>query len=121
MKRAKLNRGISERISIAIQTVQGCELCLNAHTNAARAAGISPEEIDLSRTGTSEDPRIAAIVAVALKVYREPSTITDAEIAELQMLGYSTREIIDVVGIVSLNILTGAFNLLADLTPNHHS
>ncbi|NNV08326.1 alkylhydroperoxidase, partial [Geobacillus sp. MMMUD3] len=29
----------------------------------------------------------------------------------------SDREISDVVGVVSLNILTGAFNLVAGLTP----
>lgn len=121
MKRAKLKRGVSERISIAIQAQQGCELCLDSHINAARAAGIDEAEIDRSRTGTSADPAITAIIALALQIYREPTTITDEQVTALRDHGYSDREIVDVVGIVTLNILTGAFNLLAGLTPktNH--
>ncbi|MGC5533520.1 carboxymuconolactone decarboxylase family protein [Streptomyces sp. SR-10] len=117
MGRAKLDRGISERISIAIQTRQGCRLCLDAHAGAARRTGVDEGEIERARTGTSEDPGIAAIIALALQVYREPTSITDAQVISLREHGYSDRAIADVVGVVALNILTGAFNLLAGLTP----
>lgn len=117
MGRAKLDRGTSERISIAIQTRQGCRLCLDAHVGAARRTGVDEGEIERARTGTSEDPGIAAIIALALQVYREPASITDAQVIAVREHGYSDRAIADVVGIVALNILTGAFNLLAGLTP----
>ncbi|WP_435598820.1 carboxymuconolactone decarboxylase family protein [Streptomyces anulatus] len=117
MGRAKLDRGISERISIAIQTRQGCRLCLDAHVGAARRTGVDEGEIERARTGTSEDPGIAAIIALALQVHRKPTSITDAQIIALREHGYSDRAIADVVGVVALNILTGAFNLLAGLTP----
>lgn len=117
MGRAKLDRGTSERISIAIQTRQDCRLCLDAHAGAARRTGVDEGEIERARTGTSEDPGIAAIIALALQVYREPASITDAQVIAVREHGYSDRAIADVVGIVALNILTGAFNLLAGLTP----
>ncbi len=117
MKRAKLDRRISELVSIALQVQQGCELCLESHEAAARALGVTEEEIDAARRGTSSDPRVAAMIAVGLKVYREPTGITDAQVQELRDHGYSDREIADVVGVVALNLLTGAFNLLAGLTP----
>lgn len=117
MGRAKLDRGISERISIAIQTLQGCRLCLDAHVSAARRTGVDEREIERARTGTSEDPGIAAIIALALQVYREPASITDAQVIAVREHGYSDRATADVVGVVALNILTGAFNLLAGLTP----
>ena len=60
---------------------------------------------------------VAAMIALGLQVYREPTSITDEQIDELRGYGYSDREISDVVGVVSLNILTGAFNLVAGLTP----
>ena len=60
---------------------------------------------------------VAAMIALGLQVYREPASITDEQIDELRGFGYSDREISDVVGVVSLNILTGAFNLVAGLTP----
>lgn len=117
MGRAKLDRGISERISIAVQAQQGCGLCLDAHVSAARTLGVDEEEIERAHAGTSADPAIAAIIALALDVYREPTSITDEQIDALREYGYSDRAIADVVGVVALNILTGAFNLLAGLTP----
>ncbi len=117
MRRARLDRRISERISIAVQTHQGCALCLDAHIDVARSLGVDEEEIERARAGTSADPAIAAIIALALQVHREPSAITDERIVELREHGYSDRESADVVGVVSLNVLTGAFNLLAGLSP----
>jgi AhpD family alkylhydroperoxidase len=115
MKSAKLDRKISERISIAIQVQQGCGLCLASHTDAARGFGVSDDEIERARAGTSDDPAIAAIIQLGMQVYREPTAITDGQIERLRDHGYRDREIADVVGVVSLNILTGSFNLVAGL------
>ncbi|MFD8480617.1 carboxymuconolactone decarboxylase family protein [Kitasatospora sp. NPDC059673] len=117
MGRAKLDRRISERISVAVQVQQGCGRCLDAHVGAARALGVDEEEIERARKGTSADPAIAAIIALALQVHREPASITDEQVTALRAHGYSDRAIADVVGVVALNVLTGAFNLLAGLTP----
>lgn len=117
MGRAKLDRKVSERISIAVQVQQGCGLCLDAHLSAARKLGVDEEEIERARAGTSADPAIAAIITLALQVYREPTSITEEQINALREHGYSDRAIADVVGVVALNLLTGAFNLLAGLTP----
>ncbi|EGE39626.1 alkylhydroperoxidase [Streptomyces sp. SID4928] len=117
MGRAKLERKVSERISIAVQTQQGCGLCLDAHIAAARALGVDEDEIDRARTGASADPAIEAIIALALRIYREPTSITDEQIDALREHGYSDRAIADTAGVVALNILTGSFNLLAGLTP----
>ncbi|MFE4670523.1 carboxymuconolactone decarboxylase family protein [Streptomyces sp. NPDC056716] len=117
MGRAKLSRATSERISIAIQVQQGCGLCLDSHVSAARAMGVDEEEIERARAGTSADPATAAIIALALQIYREPTSITDEQVTALREHGHSDRAIADVVGVVALNILTGSFNLLAGLTP----
>ena len=117
MKRAKLPREIAERISLAVQDHQDCALCLASHTAAARGLGINDDEIAMARRGTSADPKIAAMVSYGLRVHAAPATITDDQIAELTRYGYSDREIADVVGIVALNVLTGAFNLVAGLQP----
>ncbi|MEV0254013.1 carboxymuconolactone decarboxylase family protein [Streptomyces sp. NPDC050732] len=116
MGRAKLDRRISERISIAVQALQGCGLCLAAHVSAARALDVDEEEIERAHAGTSADPAAAAILTLALQVYREPTSITDEQVTALREHGYSDRAIADVPGVVALNILTGAFNLLAGLT-----
>ena len=61
------------------------------------------------------------MITLGLKVYREPTPISDEQISALYDHGYSEREITDVVGVVSLNILTGAFNPVVGLTPHRSS
>ncbi|MEU6797991.1 carboxymuconolactone decarboxylase family protein [Nonomuraea wenchangensis] len=117
MKRVKLPRALSEKVSLAVQEWIGCGTCMQAHVEAGRAAGLSEADIALARQGTSTDAREAALIAVAVRVLAEPSSITDADVAGLRAHGWSDRIIAETVGVVALNLLTGAFNLLAGLQP----
>ncbi len=117
MKRSKLDRQLSERISLAVQDRLGCERCLQAHTSAAEALGISEDEITRAREGRSADERINAIVDFGRRVYTDPSSISDNDVIGLRRHGLSDREILDIVGLVALNVLTGTFNLVAGLGP----
>ncbi|MEU6726534.1 carboxymuconolactone decarboxylase family protein [Nonomuraea wenchangensis] len=117
MKRVKLPRALSEKVSLAVQEWIGCGTCMQAHVEAGRAAGLSEADIALARQGTSTDAREAALIAVAVRVLAEPSSITDADVADLRAHGWSDRIIAEIVGVVALNLLTGAFNLLAGLQP----
>ncbi|WP_433249539.1 carboxymuconolactone decarboxylase family protein [Streptosporangium sp. CA-135522] len=118
IKRVKIPRPLSEKISLAVQEWIGCAMCLSAHTKAARAAGLSEGDIELARQGTSTDAREAALIAVAVRVLAEPSSLSDEDVAELRAHGWSDRVIAEIVGLVSLNLLTGAFNLLIGLEPD---
>ncbi|HSP27108.1 MAG TPA: carboxymuconolactone decarboxylase family protein [Ilumatobacteraceae bacterium] len=117
MKRSALSRRLSEQISLSIQQQLDCAMCLAAHTSAARAAGLSDDDIALARAGTATDPAAAAIIAYATRVHQAPVTVTRQQIDLLRRLGHSDRQLLDVVGLVALNHLTGAFNLVAGLHP----
>ena len=118
MKRAKLSRRVSELVSIAVHARLGCQLCLDAHIAAARAFGVTDAEITAARAGTSADPAVSAMIAIGLALYGNPTTVTDTQVEELRAFGYTDREIVDAVGVVALNLLTGAFNLVAGLEPD---
>jgi AhpD family alkylhydroperoxidase len=117
MKRAKLPRRVSEKLAIAVQSWLGCETCLAAHTEAGRAVGLSEIDIALARDGTATDRREAALVGFAVRVLAEPASITHDDIAELRTHGWTDQVIAEVVGLVALNLMTGAFNLVAGITP----
>ena len=117
MKRVKLPRQLSEKLSLAAQSWIGCGTCLAAHTEAGRAAGLSETDIALAREATATDPREAALITFAVRVLAEPSSITTGDIVELRQHGWNDRVIAEVVGVVSLNLLTGAFNLVAGIQP----
>jgi AhpD family alkylhydroperoxidase len=115
MKRSHLDRRITERIAIAAQEWLGCQYCVDAHTAAARKLGLSDRDITLARQGTATDPAIASIVAFGQQVIAAPAEITDADVERLRAHGYSDEQLAEVVGIVSLMLLTGAFNLVAGI------
>lgn len=125
MKRVKLARAISEKVSLAVQGWIGCEKCLAAHTAAARAVGLTETDITLASQGTATNHTEAALLGFALQVLVEPSAVTDQNITELRELGWSDRALADIVGLVALNQLTGSFNLVAGLemepTPGNQS
>ncbi|MDE0805767.1 MAG: carboxymuconolactone decarboxylase family protein [Acidimicrobiales bacterium] len=115
VKRTRLPRAVTERISLAVQESLDCSLCLTAHTQAALAAGVSVDETELARLGTSADPAVAPIVSFAQRVHTAPASIVDADIDALRTLGLADRDVLDIVALVSLNVLTGTFNLVAGL------
>lgn len=112
MKRVKLPRTLSEKVSLAVQEWIGCEVCQQAHTAAGQAAGLTAVDIELARQGAATDAR-EALLTYAVRVLTEPSSVTDADVEELRAHGWSDRILADVVGLVALNQLTGSFNLVA--------
>jgi AhpD family alkylhydroperoxidase len=115
MKRSHIDRRITERINLVVHEWLGCDYCLLAHTRAARRLGVPDSEIRLARQGTSSDPAVATIVAFAQQVLAAPAEIGDADFERLHERGYSDEQIAEVVGLVSLQLLTGAFNLIAGI------
>jgi AhpD family alkylhydroperoxidase len=115
MKRSHLDRRVSERISLAVQEWLGCDYCVEAHSRAARALGLSENDIELARQGTAIDSNVAAMVAFGQQVLAAPAEITDEQVQDLRDLGYSDEQIAEVPGLVALNVLTGAFNLVAGI------
>jgi AhpD family alkylhydroperoxidase len=117
MKRTHLDRRIVERINLAVHEWLSCDYCLVAHTRAARQLEVPESEIQLARQGTSNDPGIAAIVAFAQQVLAAPAEIGDADVDQLRAHGHRDEQIAEVAGLVALQLLTGAFNLIADIHP----
>src|ERR671932_1156160 len=115
MKRVHLDRRIVERINLAVHEWLSCDYCLVAHTRAARQLGVPEAEIQLARQGTSSDPATAAIVAFAQQVLAAPAEIGDADVERLRAHGYRDEQIAEVAGLVALQLLTGAFNLIAGI------
>ncbi len=115
MKRSKLSRADAERVSIAVQALLGCHTCLDAHIAAGRAAGLDDTDVQLAQLGTATTAKAADLVTYALGVHENPAAIGDSTLAALRTHGYSDRDLLDVIGLVTLNHLTGAFNLVAGL------
>ena len=103
-----------ERIAIAVANVNGCDYCLSAHTYIGlNLAKITPEDAELSRKGSSTDAKAAVAVRFAAKVAQNRGKVSDADINEVKLAGYSEAQIVEIVALVAENVLTNYLNNVA--------
>lgn len=95
-----------ERIALAVAEGNACEYCVSAHTAIGRKAGLTGDEIDANRAGTSQDARAAAAVAFARALNSNLGDVTQGEFDTVRSAGYSDAEIVEIITHVGMNILT---------------
>ena len=117
VKRSHIDRRVTERVNLAVHEWLGCAYCLAAHTRAAGELGLSELDIELARQGTATDPKVAALVAYGQQLIAAPGEVTDEQVTGLREYGYTDEQIAEVVALVALQLLTGAFNLVAGIEP----
>ncbi|MCL6741446.1 carboxymuconolactone decarboxylase family protein [Sphingomonas sp. RB56-2] len=104
-----------ERIALAIAQANGCDYCLSAHTYLGlNLAKIDDTEIALNRAGHSGDAKADAAVVFARKVLDMRGRVSDADIAEVRLAGFSEAQVIEIVASVALNVLTNYINNVAE-------
>jgi uncharacterized peroxidase-related enzyme len=108
-----IEKATQERIALAIAEGNACEYCVSAHTAIGRHVGLSNEEMQLNRTGTSSDAKAAAMVAFAKALNDNLGELTSAEFNAARNAGLSDSDIVEIIAIVTLNIFT---NILGKAT-----
>ncbi len=111
--KAGVDKATQERIALAVAEGNGCQYCVSAHTAIGRHAGLSNEEMDLNRRGSSSDAKAAAIVAFAKALNGNLGEITTGEFEAARKAGLTDGEIVEVISVVALNIFT---NILGKAT-----
>ena len=105
-----------EMIAIAVATANGCDYCLAAHTGAARAAGVSPEDRASAQLGRVSDPHAQAVLKLALAVNESHGRDATPALEAARAAGLSDAEILETVAHVSVSILTNSVNNLVGTT-----
>jgi len=95
-----------ERIALAIAQGNSCEYCVSAHTAIGRKAGLTGDEMDANRAGTSYDAKAAAAVTFANALNDNKGDVTQAEFYAVRGAGYGEAEIVEIITHVGMNILT---------------
>jgi uncharacterized peroxidase-related enzyme len=101
-----VDKATQERIALAVAEGNGCQYCVSAHTAIGRHAGLSNEEMQLNRKGTSADAKAAAAVAFAKALNDNLGEVTTAEFDAARSAGLSDGEIVEIIAVVALNIFT---------------
>ena len=99
------------RIAIAVAQVNGCDYCMSAHSYLGEnLAKLDEAEMVRNRAGRSNDPKADVAVRFAAKVAKTRGEVSDGDISELKLTGFSEADIVDIVFTVALNVLTNFLN-----------
>ena len=103
-----------ERIALAVAQHNGCDYCLSAHTYLGlNVAKMDAAEIERNRAGGSSDPRADAAVRFAVKVSQTRGSVSDADLAAVKAAGFSEAQVVEIVGLVAVNVFTNYLNNVA--------
>jgi uncharacterized peroxidase-related enzyme len=114
LARGFLPATLQSRIALAIAEANACDYCLSAHTVLGGGAGLSPEQIAVSRNGHASDPQADAALQFALAVLRQRGAVSNDDLARVRAAGFSDGAIAEIVAHVGLNVFTNYFNRAAE-------
>jgi uncharacterized peroxidase-related enzyme len=102
-----------EAVALAVAGANGCDYCAAAHAAISAGLKVAPATIDAHLAGTSDDPRIAAILRLALAVVAARGTVADADLDAARDGRLSEADIVETVANVVANIFTNYLNNVA--------
>ena len=98
-------------IALAVSQASGCSYCLAMHTHGATEfGGMSGDDVELGRVGSSVDPKRAAAARFALRVVDTRGRVSDADLAGVRGAGYTNPQILAIVAVTVQFLLTNFIN-----------
>jgi uncharacterized peroxidase-related enzyme len=98
-------------IALAVSQANECGYCLAIHTYvSSKFCGMSSDDIDLARAGSSVDPKRAAGARFARRVVDTRGQVSDADLAAVRGAGYTDSEILAIVTVAVQALLTNFIN-----------
>jgi uncharacterized peroxidase-related enzyme len=109
--RTMLDAKTRHSIALAVSEANGCDYCLAIHTySSSKLGGMSIEDIDLARAGSSIDPKRAAAARFAQRVIESRGQVSDEDLAAARDAGYTDPEILSIVTLAVQSLLTNFIN-----------
>lgn len=98
-------------IALAVSEANGCDYCLAVHSYvSSELGGMSSDDIDLARSGSSIDPQRAAVARFAQQVVESRGRVSDADLAAVRGAGYTDPQILAIVTVAVQALLTNVIN-----------
>jgi AhpD family alkylhydroperoxidase len=114
--RTSIDARRGEQIAIAIAQRNGCGYCLSAHTALGVLHGVDPAALEAARSGSSSEPKTAALLSLAVAINQSRGHLDDATLDAARRAGITDAQIVEVVFLVALNVFTNYLNSVAGTT-----
>jgi uncharacterized peroxidase-related enzyme len=106
-----LDKQLRELIAVTVGEYNGCQYCVSAHNMIGKKmAGISPEIILAARAGNATSTKFDGALTFVRAILAQKGSVSDHELHEVKVAGYSDEEVAEIIGHVALNMLTNYFN-----------
>lgn len=114
LKSGELTDKEYEAVALATSQVNGCAYCLSAHTAIGKMNGFTEEETLDLRDNSIADSKLNALVILANELAERKGKASDDAINNFFNAGYNKAAFTEVIGIVSLTIITNSVFLNGD-------
>jgi uncharacterized peroxidase-related enzyme len=111
LKNGELTGKEYEAVALATSQVNGCAYCLSAHTAIGKMNGFTEEETLELRDNSIADTKLNALVTLASELADRKGKASDDAINNFFEAGYNKAAFTEVIGIVSLTIITNTIFL----------
>lgn len=102
-----------EAIALAVAGANECDYCASAHAAISAGLKVPPAVIDAHLAGSSDDPRLAAILRLAVAVVGAKGMVAESDLDAARAGGLSEADVVETVANVVANIFTNYLNHVA--------
>lgn len=110
---------LKSKISLVVASVMECEGCKFFHESALEHIGIDDEkigdlkELEIQETGFSDSEKL--ILQFAQKSTEDPHSITDKDLQALRDLGFTERELLEILDCIAFHIYTATLQAISGI------
>ncbi len=109
----QLTERLRDLITITVAQATGGDYLLSFAHLLAKREGVSDDQMNAARHGTSPDAKTAAVLRFALKAAREHGHVSAGDLAAVREAGYTEPELVAIVAYISFTLFRVYFNLMA--------
>ncbi len=114
LKKGSLSEREIEAIALAVGQANSCDYCVAAHTAIGKMAGLSVEETLECRRGQVKDPKMNALVKLAIEIVETRGLPSAKTVADFRAAGYTDGALVEVIAWTTYDIFTNYFNHIAE-------
>ncbi|MBI3711887.1 MAG: carboxymuconolactone decarboxylase family protein [Burkholderiales bacterium] len=109
-----LDSKMNERIALLVAQMNACDYCIAAHYFRGQKIGLSVQELQDTRNGFSNTPKIHAALTFIRDVVNGRGVVDESSRTMLITSGWSEAEIGEIVAHIALNVFSNYFKQIAD-------
>ena len=103
-------------ITSTVSQAMGDEYTLAAVAAFGAREGLTSAEIEAARHANSQDLKTELALKFAAVTIKEQGHLPASEVETLLQSGYTEQEVVEIIGVIALNVWRGLFNLVVQTT-----